>query len=139
LSRISLKTGSLLETQDRSVSATKRATGRRITKAHTTKGQAHGVLNMTTVLDFVKGTVVSKRSRSPFATHLYHASQACPGIDRKALLIADGCSDSMKIYVLRNLRSLDIRADIEDIYEHHAPRPLLSELANTALQPWTLL
>ena len=59
MSRFSPKTGSLLETQDRIVSATKRATGRRITKAHTTKGQAHGDLNMTTVLSFVKGTVGS--------------------------------------------------------------------------------
>jgi hypothetical protein len=48
-------------------------------------------------------------------------------------------SDSIKIHVLPNLGWLDIRADIEDIYEHHAPRPLLSELAHPALQPWTLL
>ena len=65
MSRISLKIRSLLEAQNRDVSATKRATGRRVAKAHTTKGQAHGDLNMTTVLGFVKGTVVSKRSRFP--------------------------------------------------------------------------
>jgi hypothetical protein len=53
--------------------------------------------------------------------------------------MASMCSGSTKLYVLDNLRSLDIRSDIEDIYEHHAPRPLLSGLAHTALQPWTLL
>jgi hypothetical protein len=94
---------------------------------------------MTIVLIFVKGTVVSKRSRASLLRISMTQTKAWLGIDRKALLIAAGCSDSMKIYVLRNLRSLDIRADIEDIYEHHAPRPLLSELAHPALQPWTLL
>ena len=59
MSRISWKIRSLLEAQNRNVSATKRATGRRIAKAHTTKGQAHGDLNMPIVLGFVKGTVVS--------------------------------------------------------------------------------
>jgi hypothetical protein len=59
LSRISRKIRSLLEAQNRDVSATKRATGRRIAKAHTTKGQAHGDLNMTTVLVFVKCKVAS--------------------------------------------------------------------------------
>jgi hypothetical protein len=57
----------------------------------------------------------------------------------KQFWITAGSSNSMKIDVLRNLPSLDIRAGIEDIYGHHAPRPLLSELAHPALQPWTLL
>ena len=59
------KIRSLLEAQNRNVGATKRATGRRIAKAQTTKGQAHGDLNITTVLSFVKGAVASKLSRSP--------------------------------------------------------------------------
>ena len=76
MSRISLKTGSLLETQDRSVSATKRATGRRIAEAQTTKGEeTHGDLNMTTVLNFVKSTVVSN-AVIPLVLYLYHANQA---------------------------------------------------------------
>jgi hypothetical protein len=94
LSRISRKIRSLLEAQNRDVSATKRATGRRIAKAHTTKGQAHGDLNMTIVLIFVKGTVVSKCSQSPFVTVLMTPTKHGLALITKHFWIAAGCSNS---------------------------------------------